>query len=67
MYHCSKHKRDIEFYCLLDKAFLCSTCLLTHLDHKDSLKEIGLNEIDDNLQMLFEIAGESKARIDTFV
>lgn len=66
-YFCSKHKRDIEFYCILDKSFLCSTCLLTHLDHKESLKEVGINEIDENLTLLEKIADDSKDKIDFFI
>jgi hypothetical protein len=41
--------------------------LLTHLDHKDSLKEVGINEIDDNLNLLEKIADDSKDKIDVFI
>ena len=37
------------------------------MDHKDSLKEVGINEIDENLNLLEQIAEDSKLKIDVFV
>jgi len=34
-----------------------------HLDHKSSLKEIGISDIDENLDLLEKLADESKERI----